>query len=423
MDIDLTARQAVRTGMLVAWLAAWGLLTSAACNSSTPYGINMADGGDSNTQATIRTNDWNAGFRWARIYIRWDKVQQNAPTSTNPNYDWSDTDALVTALANDPNRQWSIIAILRGTPTWARANITRTCSDGVRPWSVPPMAYYAAIGTSPFYAFVRDAAKRYGGGIAAWELWTEPDTCSRWQGQPSDYVNLILGPGYDGIRDGNVAVNNTVQVVVAPALAGCTGGFGKWLTNSQGYLVRPIDFYSCHSYGSVASVESNLTAADPFSACCASGDPHCPLNPNGTVHCVAEYWLTEFGFGSQNGDGTPAYTGDVCSYANDASPGSAATTILKDCDGTRGNHYCSKAFYFDDDDSRYSCGSGCPYCWAVHPDQCPPSCPSNNCPWTTLPCDVGLMHTDASVRTKFCTIEQYMRTAEGLTPARVSPCQ
>ena len=82
MDIDLTARQAVRTGMLVAWLAAWGLLTSAACNSSTPYGINMADGGDSNTQATIRTNDWNAGFRWARIYIRWDKVQQNAPTST-----------------------------------------------------------------------------------------------------------------------------------------------------------------------------------------------------------------------------------------------------------------------------------------------------------------------------------------------------
>lgn len=127
-----------------------------------------------------------AGVTAVRIRIQWADIER-----TRGKYNWNATDRFIRYLANTGV---TLIAVVEGTPTWARDRSPETekllgTMDATR--LVPESAFYGDLGR-----FAMRCAKRYQGKIAYWEFWSEPDD----QGM----LQVVKGPSGkpEGIRTG-----------------------------------------------------------------------------------------------------------------------------------------------------------------------------------------------------------------------------
>jgi len=406
----MRTRQAALTAL---WIVCVALTLGAVCpplRSTVRFSVNsVSREEDASLRAETNRLMQEAGFKWVRVFFPWSELQpdQNSPLN------YSKIDAIVgdaQAGTDYLGRGFSIVGVLVASPQWAQlppgSYTPRPACAGepVKDWAVPP--YPDKFGT-----FARDVALHLAGKVATWELWNEPNNCSKWAGSPDDYVNDILVPGYDYLTG---AAEIPGQWVIAPtfgSLPDNLDNFLKWFTYSSGpfagSLVRPINSFSFHAYGSQAHTLSELDRADTISpVCCNASDPQCPA-----PYCVQSYWLTEFGFGSDPPVDNP---GDVCGYSKDATPGPAANAVFDRCNSANSANHCRNAFYFVDSDWRYRCLTT--NCYAAHKNEdttCDPPCR------TSLPCNVALLRLDNTPRKKYCKIGDRLTSVLGM-PAPTS---
>ncbi len=227
------------------------------------------------------------GAKLFRLELPWPFVAPTMPGGSS--YD--------SALARDPNwsgyqwQTWDTIVQLAATagiqlvpqvvysPDWA-SGIRVTTSGG--PNSPPHAAQY-------YGDFLFAAATRYKGQIHYWELWNEPDLAAHtWNGTMQQYVDLILKPGYQSIKQ----VDPTAKVLLG-GLASSTSIATIYTAGAKPFF----DIVSFHAYASTAADEE-AALDDIRQVVSAQGDEQKPI------------WLTEFGLKTQP-DGAPGNPGTI----------------------------------------------------------------------------------------------------------------
>jgi len=137
-----------------------------------------------------------AGFRWIRQRFPWDAIEPQPGV-----YDWAVWDEIV----EDAHRRGTpIVAVLDGTPEWARAE-----SDAGNPYA-PPRQF------RDYGAFVAAFVARYRNQIDHYQIWDEPNIAPHWGAReidPAAYASLL--------REGAIQVRNgdPGAVVLLAALA------------------------------------------------------------------------------------------------------------------------------------------------------------------------------------------------------------
>ncbi len=216
------------------------------------------------------------GVRMFRVELVWAFVAPTMPGGS----------AYDSAMARDPNwsgyqwSRWDLIVQLTSqagiqlvpqvvySPDWA-SGVTATTSGG--PNDPPQSAQY-------FGDFMTAAATRYKGQIHYWEMWNEPDYAPHtWNGTPQQYVDLILKPGYQAIKQVDPAAK-----VVMGGLAGDTHMQTYYNAGAGPYF----DIGNVHTYYA-AGAGDGTGASHVRSAMNQNGDQLKPL------------WLTEFGWASR----------------------------------------------------------------------------------------------------------------------------
>jgi O-antigen ligase len=138
----------------------------------------------------------STGFRWLRQRFPWDSIE------TSPGvYDWSAWDAIVAGAAR---HDLDLLAVLDGSPAWARAEVD---TDN----SLAPPAESRGFGD-----FVTVFATRYGDQIDYYQIWDEPNIAPHWGAReidPAAYVHLL--------REGSIRIRaaDTDAVILLAALA------------------------------------------------------------------------------------------------------------------------------------------------------------------------------------------------------------
>ena len=124
-----------------------------------------------------------AGFRWLRQRFPWDAIEPQPGV-----YDWAIWDEIV----EDAHRRGiRIVAVLDGTPEWARAE-----SDAGNSYAPPRQL-------RDYGAFVAAFVARYGDEIDHYQIWDEPNIAPHWGAReidPAAYAGLL--------REGAVQVRN-----------------------------------------------------------------------------------------------------------------------------------------------------------------------------------------------------------------------
>jgi len=133
-------------------------------------------------------------FHWLRQTFPWDQLEP-----TRGVYDWAPWDRIVAGATSHGH---ALIAVLSGSPAWARAaGDDRTG---------PPLS------PADFAAFASQFASRYGGQIDVYQIWDEPNILLGWGGEdpsPSAYAALLQG-AYSAIH-----AADSSATVIACALA------------------------------------------------------------------------------------------------------------------------------------------------------------------------------------------------------------
>jgi cysteine-rich repeat protein len=327
------------------------LATAAAPRDPSQFGI-VSDYFDELAHRQLAAD---AGYKWLRLWISWDRLEPAGSGQPWPGDSPVVQDALArydAAVDGAIADEFSILGILYGTPLWAAGSDDGTCPQPTDDSKPPTASQY-------FESFARRLAERYGDRIAAWELWNEPDFCIYWSGTEKQYRDLILAPGYDGIK-----AAQPDAIVMAPALGRMTApsDLNPWL-KEDGFLVRPIDALSIHRYGQWADVRNAMNAANEFEACTATGA------------CVSKYWMTEFGFAESDQEQ------GICPVASVNNAGNRILDVLSKCENQSS---CERTFYFIDSDI-----------WFVERGLVP------------VTCDVALADVDLVPRTKYFQIQEY----------------
>jgi hypothetical protein len=114
------------------------------------------------------------GFRFVRMTVLWSRVEAEPGR-----VDWTRTDLIVDELAK---RDIAILAVLRGTPTWARVPDMAASDDA------PP------ADPGAFAHFARSFAERYADRVDFVQVWDLPNRADRWGGRPgtpTEYAVLL----------------------------------------------------------------------------------------------------------------------------------------------------------------------------------------------------------------------------------------
>jgi len=112
------------------------------------------------------------GARWLRVDVDWDLVEHDRHELV-----WQPIDRVVAAARR---RGLDVLGLLTYTPPWARPPGTSN--------KHPP------TDVDDFARFAREAAARYGSkGVAAWEIWNEPNSAGFWEpaADPRAYAALL----------------------------------------------------------------------------------------------------------------------------------------------------------------------------------------------------------------------------------------
>ena len=115
-----------------------------------------------------------AGLRWVRQRFPWDQIERRRGEP-----DWATWDTIVEACAG---RDLRVLAVLDGTPAWARPE-----AAGHTPL-VPPRE------VADWGAYAGQVAQRYRGRVVAYQLWDEPNLAGHWGDRfvdPAAYTTLL----------------------------------------------------------------------------------------------------------------------------------------------------------------------------------------------------------------------------------------
>lgn len=230
------------------------------------------------------------GVGWLRVDLDWSRVE-----GTPGVFDWSATDRVVTAAHG---AGLEVLGLLTYTPTWAGGGGT-----GKQPPRDP----------DDFAAFASVAVRRYGhAGVAAWEVWNEPNLADFWQPRPDPaaYARLVaatvaavrqidddavvLGGGLSAARDDHAAGSwspasfvdawLTTLRSIAPGSGGpVVGGKARGIVQLGG-----IDAVAVHPY----TFPSAPNVVDPWNAQAQLLDLRRVLVRNGVE---VRLWVTEVG--------------------------------------------------------------------------------------------------------------------------------
>ncbi len=135
-----------------------------------------------------------AGFHWVRQPVLWERIEPERGV-----FDWSAYDRIVEAVAARPGL--ALIAVLDGTPRWARHTLA------------PDHPFAPPASVADFGAFAAAVAGRYADIIDTYQIWDEPNLKSHWGGldpRPAHYV-AMLRAAYDAIH----AADPHAQVIAA----------------------------------------------------------------------------------------------------------------------------------------------------------------------------------------------------------------
>jgi hypothetical protein len=247
------------------------------------------------------------GVKLFRVELDWPLVAPNRPgggtynsaLARDPNwsgYHWQAWDAIV-RLATSAGLQ--LVPQVLFTPDWA-SGLTAS-QDG--PQSPPRSAQF-------FGDFVFAAITRYKGQIHYWELWNEPNLDSHyWNGTAKQYVDLILKPGYQAVKQ----VDPTAKVLIAGLVGGGPGFLSNVYAAGGGHY---FDIANAHAYFPV--VDGVSTAVHLMKGVLSeNGDSQKPV------------WLTEFGLVTQP-DGAPGNSGTIKTPNDEADQAQLISDVFSD---------------------------------------------------------------------------------------------
>jgi hypothetical protein len=164
-----------------------------------------------------------AGLGWIRLFFDWNEIERS-----QGQVDWG---RFGQAVEQAREQGLQVAVCLHNTPDWAGGDACqgcRQCRQDVRSaWRPRSPKYY--------YDFARRAARAFRGKVAAWELWQEPHDCTQWRGSAADYRDLILKPGFDGIR----SVDRDAMILAPGLVTQDATALDPWITENR-ELVRPI---------------------------------------------------------------------------------------------------------------------------------------------------------------------------------------
>lgn len=133
------------------------------------------------------------GFRYVRQPFLWSRIEPQQGT-----FDWQAYDQIVQGMAK---YGLQVVAVVEGTPQWARNPAQATVIDG------PP------VKTSDYAAVVGQIVGRYKNTIQFVQIWDLPNRADHWGGQratPRDYLAL-LAEAFNAAR----TANSETKVVLA----------------------------------------------------------------------------------------------------------------------------------------------------------------------------------------------------------------
>jgi len=146
--------------------------------------------------ATVADALGASGFRYVRHPFTWSQIEPR-----QGGFDWASYDVIVEQLRR---RDIEIIAVVSGSPAWARDPASLNAPDG------PP--------TDPaaFQAFSQALTTRYGAAVPFVQIWDEPNLAGNWGGTPASGAAFfpMLAAGFNGARAGNPEVR-----ILTPELA------------------------------------------------------------------------------------------------------------------------------------------------------------------------------------------------------------
>jgi hypothetical protein len=251
--------------------------TPAHAFEASPYGINIHAPGDPKLEPQL-DRVAAAGIGWVRIDFVWAVVQPSAGT-----WDWRLYDRIAAEAAA---RGLEVFATLAYTPDWATSG---------------PFLSGVPDDPADWREFCRRAARRYAGTIRYWGLWNEANLPRFWAGSRGQYLDLIVGPGIDGVRAGNPAA-----LVGGPELAHLTSGDSDWYDWLRATLLAygdRLDFVTHHVYDEdgPADVTDRLDDSTLFGDRPQFWDAVSPSVREVLEAAGAEgkpFWLTETGWAS-----------------------------------------------------------------------------------------------------------------------------
>lgn len=135
-----------------------------------------------------------AGFTWVRQSFLWSAIEPG-----QGRFDWAAYDAVVAAVDAQP--ALALVAVLDGTPEWARHHLA------------PEHPYAPPASVSAYAAFAGAVAARYGASIDQYQVWDEPNIKSHWGNldpRPAHYA-AMLREAYKAIH----AADDDASVIAA----------------------------------------------------------------------------------------------------------------------------------------------------------------------------------------------------------------
>lgn len=193
---------------------------------ASPFGVNSHAAGDAMLERL-----GGIGIRWHRLDMEWSHVERVEGV-----LDWALTDRLMDTADRLGLQVFVSVAY---TPAWAAGG-----ADHALPPKDP----------ARYVAFVREVVRRYRGRIECIGIWNEPNLQQFWRGGRQQFIDQILVPGLQAIRE------------EAPELATCgpdLSSSGKPLTDWMGpILASPagamLDVITHHQYDGKDTVQGRV---------------------------------------------------------------------------------------------------------------------------------------------------------------------
>jgi hypothetical protein len=146
--------------------------TTSAATISNPYGLNA------HVASTAMLNRFaDIGIGWYRVDADWPAIEP-----IQGQFQWGEIDRAVNAIKA---RQGFVNVVLAYTPSWASGTSNR---------ADPPLQPQTWVN------FVQQATQRFRGRVDCISIWNEPNLSEFWRGTRAQYLNTILVPGLQAVK-------------------------------------------------------------------------------------------------------------------------------------------------------------------------------------------------------------------------------